>query len=35
LSNAEYKRVILEGARHWALPADYLSMLEKIAAANE
>jgi len=35
LPNAEYKRVILEGARHWALPEYYLSMLEKIAAANE
>ncbi|HWH77305.1 MAG TPA: gamma-glutamylcyclotransferase family protein [Candidatus Binatus sp.] len=34
LPNSEYKRVILEGAQHWALPPSYLSMLEKIAAAQ-
>lgn len=28
LPNPEYKRVILEGARHWQLPQDYLAMLE-------
>ena len=35
LPNAEYKRVILEGARHWPLPAAYLSMLEKIEAGKK
>jgi len=34
LPNSEYKRVILEGAQQWALPPSYLSMLEKIAAAQ-
>jgi gamma-glutamylcyclotransferase (GGCT)/AIG2-like uncharacterized protein YtfP len=28
--SAEYKRLILDGAKHWDLPAAYLSMLEKI-----
>ena len=32
LPNTEYKRLILEGAKHWNLPASYLSMLEKIQA---
>jgi gamma-glutamylcyclotransferase (GGCT)/AIG2-like uncharacterized protein YtfP len=30
LPNAEYKRLILEGARHWKLPQFYCLMLEKI-----
>jgi gamma-glutamylcyclotransferase (GGCT)/AIG2-like uncharacterized protein YtfP len=30
LSNGEYKRLILEGARHWKLPAAYLLVLEAI-----
>src|SRR6266542_2187724 len=30
LPGAEYKRLILDGAKHWNLPASYLSMLEKI-----
>ena len=32
LPSAEYKRLILDGAKHWNLPASYLSMLEKIQA---
>jgi gamma-glutamylcyclotransferase (GGCT)/AIG2-like uncharacterized protein YtfP len=32
LPNAEYKRVIIEGARHWQLPETYLSMLAAIQA---
>ena len=34
-SNAEYKRLILEGARHWSLPASYLALLEAIQAAED
>jgi hypothetical protein len=34
LPNAEYKRLLLEGARHWQLPADYCSMLEELSAAG-
>jgi gamma-glutamylcyclotransferase len=30
--NAEYKRLILEGARHWNLPESYCLILEKIEA---
>jgi gamma-glutamylcyclotransferase (GGCT)/AIG2-like uncharacterized protein YtfP len=30
LPSAEYKRLILDGAKHWNFPAAYLSMLEKI-----
>ena len=30
LPNAIYKRVIIEGANHWLLPAHYLEMLENI-----
>jgi gamma-glutamylcyclotransferase (GGCT)/AIG2-like uncharacterized protein YtfP len=30
LPSAEYKRLILNGAKHWNLPAAYLSILEKI-----
>ena len=33
LPTAEYKRLILEGAKHWRLPAPYLAMLESIEAA--
>jgi gamma-glutamylcyclotransferase (GGCT)/AIG2-like uncharacterized protein YtfP len=32
LPNAEYKRLMLEGARHWQLPADYCFMLEQLEA---
>ena len=34
LPNPEYKRVILEGARHWQLPAPYIEMLEAISVGN-
>ena len=34
LPNAEYKQLILEGAKHWKLPSIYLSILEKIEAAG-
>ena len=34
LPNAEYKRLILEGAKHWKLPSLYLSILEEIQAAT-
>jgi len=30
LPNAEYRRLILEGAKHWNLPLSYLSILEQI-----
>jgi gamma-glutamylcyclotransferase (GGCT)/AIG2-like uncharacterized protein YtfP len=30
LPNAEYKRVIVEGARQWQLPPAYLTMLESL-----
>ena len=33
LPNAEYKRLMLEGARHWQLPTDYCSMLDQISTA--
>ena len=33
LPNAEYKRLLLEGARYWKLPAEYCFMLEQIEAA--
>lgn len=32
LPNAEYKRLLLEGARFWKLPAHYCVMLEQIQA---
>jgi gamma-glutamylcyclotransferase (GGCT)/AIG2-like uncharacterized protein YtfP len=35
LPNAEYKRLILAGAKHWRLPTAYLKMLETIEAAEE
>ncbi len=31
-SNPEYKRLILEGARHWNMPASYIAMLATIEA---
>ena len=34
LPNAEYKRLILAGAKHWRLPSAYLTMLESIDAAQ-
>lgn len=34
LPNAEYRRLILEGAKHWNLPSPYLSLLESIQAAR-
>ncbi|MBM4299590.1 MAG: gamma-glutamylcyclotransferase, partial [Deltaproteobacteria bacterium] len=33
LPNAEYKRLMVAGARHWQLPQDYQTMLQAIAAA--
>jgi hypothetical protein len=30
LPNLEYKKLMVEGARHWQLPQNYLQMLEKI-----
>jgi len=33
LPNAVYKRHILDGARHWQLPAPYCAMLEAIQVA--
>ena len=33
LPNAEYKRLLLDGARYWKLPAEYCFMLEQIEAA--
>ena len=34
LPNADYKRLILEGAKHWKLPSLYLWILEEIEAAG-
>ena len=34
LPNAEYKRLMLEGAHYWKLPAEYCLMLEQIQAAT-
>lgn len=33
--NAEYRRLIVEGAKHWKLPASYLALLEAIQVAPE
>ncbi len=33
--NAVYKRLMLEGAKHWGLPATYLAYLEAIEAAED
>jgi gamma-glutamylcyclotransferase (GGCT)/AIG2-like uncharacterized protein YtfP len=35
LPNAEYKRLLLEGARYWQLPEEYCMMLERIEAAGD
>jgi gamma-glutamylcyclotransferase (GGCT)/AIG2-like uncharacterized protein YtfP len=35
LPNAEYKRLLLEGAQHWKLPAAYLAVLEALQAADD
>jgi len=35
LPNPEYKRLIVEGAKHWNMPAFYCSMLEKIQANTD
>jgi hypothetical protein len=35
LPSAEYKRLILEGAKHWQLPLSYLAILEAIECASE
>jgi gamma-glutamylcyclotransferase (GGCT)/AIG2-like uncharacterized protein YtfP len=32
LPNPEYKRLIVDGARHWSIPEPYLLMLEQIQA---
>ena len=32
LPNPEYKRLIVDGARHWNIPESYCSMLEQIQA---
>jgi gamma-glutamylcyclotransferase (GGCT)/AIG2-like uncharacterized protein YtfP len=33
--SAHYKRLMLEGARHWRLPPDYLAYLEQIEAVED
>ena len=35
LPNPEYKRLIIEGARHWKIPEFYCSMLEQIKAMTD
>ena len=35
LPNPEYKRLMVEGARHWQLPLDYVAMLETLEVATE
>ncbi|HEY1373721.1 MAG TPA: gamma-glutamylcyclotransferase family protein [Candidatus Binatia bacterium] len=35
LPNAVYKRLMLEGAKHWGLPEPYLVYLEAIEAAED
>ncbi|HWP24408.1 MAG TPA: gamma-glutamylcyclotransferase family protein [Candidatus Binatia bacterium] len=32
--NAEYKRLMIEGGRHWNLPASYLAALEALEASG-
>ena len=32
--NPEYKRLILEGARHWHMPSTYIAMLETIETSG-
>jgi gamma-glutamylcyclotransferase len=34
LPNAEYKNLILAGARHWQLPAEYIRELERIEVSG-
>ena len=33
--NGLYKRLIVEGARHWGLPQGYIEMLEKLEVTTE
>jgi gamma-glutamylcyclotransferase len=33
--SAHYKRLMLEGARHWRLPTDYIAYLEQIEAVED
>jgi len=35
LPNSEYKRLIVEGARHWKIPETYREMLEQIQAGTD
>ncbi len=35
LPNCDYKTLIVEGARHWQLPADYIQELESIQTAYD
>jgi len=35
LPNSEYKKLIVQGARHWNVPEFYCLMLEQIQAATE
>lgn len=35
LPNPEYRRLMVEGAAHWQLPASYVAMLESIEARAE
>ena len=35
LPNAEYKRLMVEGAKHWGLPATHRTMLEAIQTAPD
>ena len=35
LPSAEYKRLMVEGARHWQLPEKYIEQLEQIKVAEE
>ncbi len=32
--NAEYKRLMIEGGKHWNLPADYLAALEALQTSG-
>ena len=34
LPNTEYKRLVLEGAKFWHVPSDYIAELEKIETAS-
>jgi len=34
LPNPEYKRLMVEGARHWQLPPDYYAMLENLTVTD-